>query len=64
MEKKKVGRPKKQFKEKQIRTIYISDSDHQYFKMLGDGNFSKGLEEAKKLLIQFGDHLDLSKKTI
>lgn len=49
-EKKKVGRPRKENKEKKIRVIYISDADHQFYTAHGNGNFSKGVQVVKEIL--------------
>lgn len=49
--KKTLGRPTKQKTvNKELRTIYITQECWEFFKNLGDGNFSKGVAMSRDLL--------------
>lgn len=50
--KNKVGRPRKEVKDKKIRTVYITDLVYMFFEDLGEGNFSKGIVIAHDQLSQ------------
>lgn len=45
---KQLGRPPLKVKPKKARMVYISDEAYQFYKKLGDNNFSKGIEIASK----------------
>lgn len=47
--KKPLGRPRKDKSvKKELRTIYISPECYEFYQRMGDGNFSKGVEEVFK----------------
>jgi len=61
-EKRSVGRPKKLFKDKKLRSVWISNECRDFFKRLGKDNFSKGLEIAREILSSGRNDKDISKQ--
>jgi len=48
--KRSVGRPPIKNNPKKQRMIYVSEDCHKFFKALGEGNFSLGIEKAHNKL--------------